>query len=396
MGDLLSVEVTPKSLKEFREKRGLSMSKAADKVGVHRSTWLAWEKDGSQPSGENLTRLRSLLMKDLDLQEVQEIWPGLYKLKLELDLNQQSYMNERTERLFNPDGVFGSAKSIDTLHGIFHPQLVDQPAQFLEGAAPANRYNVRKLRKWFFNYFFDVEVESEVSSGAVALVRMTEFLAGAAGYAVGKLKYAVHRKDAEKWQDAAEALFVDLVAMKTRLQQKTRKKGNIRWQRAFWSKFALGCCVAQGELLCPSVSDSEDLVVRGLIRGTRHVDTVTSELTKQDFCTEIHSLVFEATNRLSEAGKAIDRESIIAQLDDMDKSTEALEHTVRTVDLGSDEDFLLHVKRVKVTALLRELLSEIAALSNRTDEISNLERMEESLREMISAVKSISQGDRDE
>lgn len=278
------IAITIEQMKKWRERNRFSMAQAAHRAGVDRSTWSKWERGIARPTPANDDQLRSI-MADLE----------------------NPWKSTRREEAFGQalDDELKSLLDVMTIS----QEIMGVPLGFRTGPM-ADDMRMQHLVRWFSSYFRHPQ-ESMVPLGdeQSELYFCIKHAAAEAGFCVGKLKYAASDDEAEEWYRAAEAIFIDLMALKKMFQRDNPKKAKDLWQQAF-GIFDAGYALALDQACWPDSAWYELRVLGGMLVDSSTVPTVRSVISPEDFGDPQHRLMFRAVLNLLDQGHVLEARSI--------------------------------------------------------------------------------------
>jgi transcriptional regulator with XRE-family HTH domain len=376
-------QITRKEMKEWRERNHFSMAQAARRAGVDRSTWSKWERGIARPTAANEDQLRAVM-----------------------DNFEISSVSTRTRETFYP-------LLDDELHDLLFLANVAEveigsPMALRTGPMRCDR-RMEHLALWFERYFaVPSSFYDSLSAGDLDLFTEIATCATAAGFCVGRFKYAVTDDDAEEWYQASESLFIDLMGMKKIFERDNPKKGQQLWRKAF-ERFYAGYAAAVDQRCWRDSAWYELKVLGAMLFDTANISMVRSVISPEDFAEPQHRLMFQAVLDLFDQGDPMDADTVESKLKDisppgaMDRycwswplHAVVLSDGATFVGYVSDymatafdpNDLMLWVMEVKQRALSRRLMDGCRKISTSLEQGHGFDKYVDDLEQTILHLKS--------
>lgn len=206
---------------QWRKEHNVSKAAAARKLGVERTALTKWEAGRAFPSQENMARLRHLLAITSRGAWIEVVSKDAHSLIAQLD-----------------DVVVDSLLTVRS----------DGPGTLLNLGWSTQDPFLKEMIQYLHS---DKEPRGKgLGDQARLYLEATEVVAGCAGYAAGRLKYAVDASDQEQWRSTGFRLFIELGIQHSSLRKEVRPEvADPLWKEACTRLFAAGYALAVSERL---------------------------------------------------------------------------------------------------------------------------------------------------
>ncbi len=377
--------ITPEQMKEWRQRNRFSMAQAARRVGADRSAWSKWERGIARPSAENEEKLRSVV-ENFEIQLV----------------------STRTKETFYPL-LDPELDDFLRLAGCAE-ELIGAPIGLVIGPRRSDR-RMEHLVLWFERYFHPhLDAPPSLSFEEGMTFYEVRLSATNAGFCVGSFKYAVTDDEAEEWYQAAESLFIDLMAFQKMFERDNPKKGQALWREAF-ERFYAGYGAAIEQRCWRDSAWYELKVLGAMFFDATKIPTIRSVISAEDFAEPQHRFMFRAVLDLFDQGKPTDADTIQSKLkdlappDEMDRSrwswpvrAEGLSEGSTLLDYVSDilktavdpNDLMTWVMEIKQRSLSRRLMDGCRKVSTGLEQGLGLDKSLDELEQTILHLRSLS------